>query len=35
MVLLQGIGEPVIVGEPDIPPSLLRKVLKSCLKKWV
>jgi len=34
MVLLEGIGKPVIFGEKDIPRSLLLKVLKNFLQKW-
>ncbi len=34
MVLLKGIGKPVIINEKDIPPSILRKVLKNFLQKW-
>lgn len=34
MVLIKGIGKPVIVGEKDIPRSLIQKVLKDFLQKW-
>ena len=34
MVLLKGIGKPMIVSEKDIPRSLLIKVLKDFLQKW-
>ncbi|MBK8464784.1 MAG: 3-dehydroquinate synthase [Chloracidobacterium sp.] len=34
MLLLKGIGKPVIVSENDIPRSLILKVLKSFLQKW-
>lgn len=34
MVLLKGIGKPIIVSEKEIPPTITRKVLKDCLQKW-
>jgi 3-dehydroquinate synthase len=34
MVLLSGIGKPVIVDEKDIPRSVMTKVLKNFLQKW-
>lgn len=34
MVLLNGIGKPVIMTEQDIPRSTIQKVLKTFLQKW-
>ena len=34
MVLLKGIGKPVIVTSKDIPQAAARKVLNDLLKKW-
>jgi 3-dehydroquinate synthase len=34
MVLLKGIGKPVIVAEDDIPPLTIQKVLEKLLKEW-
>ncbi len=34
MVLLNGIGKPLILDEKEIPPSTTQKVLKSFLQKW-
>jgi 3-dehydroquinate synthetase len=34
MVLLKGIGKPVIVAENDIPPLTIQKVLKKLLQEW-
>ncbi len=34
MILLAGLGKPVIVTEKDIPRTTLQKVLKKLLKKW-
>jgi 3-dehydroquinate synthase len=34
MVLLRGIGRPVIVSDRDLPAYHLNKVLASCLRKW-
>ncbi len=34
MVLIKGIGKPVIVSEKDIPRSLIQKVLNDFLQKW-
>jgi hypothetical protein len=34
MVLLKGIGKPVILDEKEIPRSSMQKVLKNFLQKW-
>ena len=34
MVLLKGLGRPVIVGERDIPPAIVQDLLKRLLQKW-
>lgn len=34
MVLLKGIGKPVIVSEQDIPPNVMTRVLEEFLAKW-
>jgi 3-dehydroquinate synthase len=34
MILLRGIGRPIVVSGKDIPPKLQLSVLRKCLKKW-
>jgi 3-dehydroquinate synthase len=34
MVLIKGIGKPVIVSEKDLPPTIILKTLKDLLHKW-
>ncbi len=34
MIVLKGIGKPMIITEKDIPQTTLRRVLKQFLKKW-
>ena len=34
LVLLKGIGKPVIVSDKYIPPAAIKKVLRQCLARW-
>ena len=34
LILLKGIGKPVIVSDRYIPPAAIKKVLKQCLARW-
>jgi 3-dehydroquinate synthase len=34
LILLKGIGKPVIVSDRYIPPAAIKKVLKQCLAQW-
>ena len=34
MILLKGIGEPLILTDSDIPQTTIKKVLKMLLQKW-